>query len=53
MTAPPLLAVFQTRLEAVMRSSLIAESGWILLAMLLTLLSVNLSMRFVSRKTGH
>jgi len=53
MTVPALPTVFQTRLEAAMRSSLIAESGWILLATLLTLLSVNLSMRFVSRKSGH
>ena len=53
MTVPPLPTVFQTRLEAAMRSSLIAESGWIVLAGLLTLLSVNLSMRFVSRKSGH
>ena len=49
----PLPTVFQTRLEAAMRSSLFAESGWIVLAVLLTLLSVNLSMRFVSRKSGH
>lgn len=53
MTVPSLPTGFQTRFEAAMRSSLIAESGWIVLAVLLTLLSVNLSMRFVSRKSGH
>jgi hypothetical protein len=52
-TVPPLPAVFQIRLEAAMRSSLIAESGWIVLAVLLALVSVNLSMRFVSRESGH
>ena len=48
----PLPAAFQIWLEAAMRSPLIAESGWIALAVLLTLVSVKLSMRFVSRKSG-
>lgn len=52
-TAPALPAAFQTRLEAAMRSSLIAESGWIVLAVLLALVPVHLSMHFVSRKAGH
>jgi hypothetical protein len=51
-TVAPLPAAFQIWLEAAMRSPLIAESGWIALAVLLTLVSVNLSMRFVSRKSG-
>ena len=50
--APPVPAV-QKFLDAAVKSPLIAESGWILLAVLLTLLSVDLSMRFVSRKSGH
>jgi hypothetical protein len=49
---PPVPAV-QKWLETAVKSPLIAESGWILLATLLTLLSVNLSMRLVSRKSGH
>ncbi len=53
LTVPPLPAVFQVRFEAAMRSSLIAESGWIMLAVLLALLPVNLAMRFVSRKSGY
>jgi hypothetical protein len=53
MTVPPLPTVFQIRLEAALKSTLIAESGWIVLAVLLTFLSVTLSMRFVSRKAGH
>jgi hypothetical protein len=51
-TVAPLPAAFQTRLEAAMRSPLIAESGWITLAVLLTLVSVKLSIHFVSRKSG-
>lgn len=52
-TAPALPAVFQARLEAAMKSSLIAESGWIVLAVLLALVPIDLSMRFVSRRSGH
>lgn len=51
-TVAPLPAALQIWLEAAMRSPLIAESGWIALAVLLTLVSVKLSMRFVSRKSG-
>jgi hypothetical protein len=43
----------QKWLDTAVKSPLIAESGWILLAVFLTLLSVDLSMRFVSRKSGH
>ena len=52
-TVPPLPADLQIRLEAAMRSSLIAESGWIVLAVLLALVPLHLSMRFISRKAGR
>ena len=49
----PTFPAVQKWLDAAANSQLSAQSGWILLAMLLTLLSVDLSMRFVSRKSGH
>jgi hypothetical protein len=51
--AVPTFPGVQKWLDAAVKSPLLAESGWILLAMLLTLLSVSLPMRFVSRKSGH
>ena len=48
--AVPTFPAVQKWLETAVKSPLIAESGWILLATLLTMLSMNLSMRFVSRK---
>lgn len=51
--AVPTFPAVQKWLERAANSPLLAESGWILLATLLTLLSVSLSMRFVSRKSGH
>lgn len=51
-TVPPVPAV-QKWLDSAVQSPLIPELGWILLAVLLTLLSMDLSMRLVSRKSGH
>ena len=52
--AVPLVpAAVQKWLDTAVKSPLIAESGWIVLAVLLTLLSMKLSIRFVSHKSGH
>ena len=51
--AAPAFPAVQRWIERAVNSPLLAESGWILLATLLTLLSVSLPMRFVSRKSGH
>ena len=48
-TVPTFPAV-QKWLDTAAKSPLIPASGWIVLAVLLTMLSMNLSMRFVSRK---
>ena len=53
-SAVPLVpAAVQKWLDTAVKSPLIAESGWIVLAVLLTLLSMKLSIRFVSHKSGH
>lgn len=51
-SVPPLPAAFQAWIEAAMRSPLIAESGWIAMAVLLSWVSVKFSMQFVSWKSG-
>jgi hypothetical protein len=53
LVAVPTFPAVQKWLERAANSPLLAQSGWILLAVLLTLLSLDLSMRFVSRKSGH
>ena len=52
-SAVPLVPAVQKWLDTAVKSPLIAESGWIVLAVLLTLLSMKLSIRFVSHKSGH
>ena len=49
----PLVPALEKWLDTAVKSPLTPASGWIVLAVLLTLLSMNLSMRFVSRKSGH